>query len=100
MAGINPRWCRGVDEHLPKPKDQEQDVAMADAASDGTPHGGQEQDSQPDQKLLPNLDALGPGQQEEQQLEDPANIIQMQWDVPLTSKDRRTSATLKDWDSF
>ncbi len=45
--------------------DQEQDVAMTDAAGDGALHRGQEQDGQPDQELPLNLEAPGPGQQEE-----------------------------------
>ncbi len=46
------------------------------------PHGGQEKDSQLDQELLPNPEALGLGQQEGQQPEVPINLNMMQGNVP------------------
>ncbi len=66
-----------MDENLPKPQDQGQDVAKVDVAGDSAPHGGQEQDSQPDQEPMPKLEAPGPGQQEGWQPEDPTNVNQM-----------------------
>ncbi len=56
-----------MDENQSDPQDQEHEIAMVDAAGDGAPHGGQEQDGQPDQELLPNLEAPRSGQQEGQQ---------------------------------
>ncbi len=41
-----PHQRHEVDEDPPKPIDQEQDIAMADAASDIDPHGGQEKAGQ------------------------------------------------------
>ncbi len=31
-----------MDEDLPKPQDQGQDITIAEAAGDGAPHGGQD----------------------------------------------------------
>ncbi len=50
MVRNNPSQHCAVDGDLPMPQiqdqDQEQDIIMADAVGDGTPHGGQEQDIQ------------------------------------------------------
>ncbi len=54
---------------------------MPDAAGGGAPHGGQEQDDRPDQEPPPNPEALGMGQQEEQQPEDLPDKNHMQGDV-------------------
>ncbi len=91
-----------ADENLPTPQnqdqDEEQDVAMADSAGDGAPHGGQEQGSQPDQEPLPNPEALGLGQQEGQQPESPTYLNAMKGNVPPNSlKDWSASASSKDW---
>ncbi len=64
MAGNNPPQCHAADGDLPEAQDQDQDVTMMDAAGDDAPDGGQEQDSQAVQELLPNPEALVPGQQE------------------------------------
>ncbi len=76
-----PQRCAVVGDLL-APQDQVQDIAMADAAGDSAPHGGQDQDGHPDQELPPKLEALGPGNQAGQQPEGPANMNEMQEDVP------------------
>ncbi len=69
-----------------------------DTAGDSTPYGGQEQDSQPDQELLSNLEAMSTGQKERQQPEDPANLNQMQGNTPLNSSTiRSASISVNDW---
>ncbi len=73
MARNNPPQHYVVDEDPPEPQDQGQDVTMPDATGDGAPHGGPDQDSHPDQELQPNPEALGPGNQEGQQPEEPAD---------------------------
>ncbi len=55
---------------------------MVDATGASAPHQGQEQDDQLDQELPPNPESLGPGQQEGQQLEVPADKNKMQRNVP------------------
>ncbi len=66
-------------EIRPDPKTRGQ---MLDAASGSAPHGGQDQDGHPDPELQPNPEALGPGDQEGQQPEEPANMNAMVGVVP------------------
>ncbi len=82
MVRNNPSQHLVMDTDQPKPKDQGPDVAMANAAGDSTPHGGQGQDSHPDQGLQLNPEAPGPGNQDGQQPQEPANNNAMQGNVP------------------
>ncbi len=74
--------CHAADDDPPQSQDLGQDITMADAAGDSAPHGGQEQDDQPDQGPPPNPDTPGPGDQEGQQPQEPADNNAMQGDVP------------------
>ncbi len=66
-----------ADGDPPEPQGQGLDVTMPDAASNSTPHGGQDPDGHPDQGLHPNPDALGPDNQEGQQPVEPADMNAM-----------------------
>ncbi len=55
---------------------------MPNAAGDSAPHKDQNQDGHPDHELPPNLEATGPGNQEGQKPEKPADMNEMQGDVP------------------
>ncbi len=97
MVRNNHPWCCVADSDPPRNPDQDPDVAMADATSGSTPHGGKEQDGQPDQEPLPNLEALGPVLQEGQQPAEPANLNEMQGHVPPSlSKDWSASASSRE----
>ncbi len=74
MVRIIPSQRCAADDDPPQPEDQGQDVAMADAAGEDTPHGDQEQDDHLDQGSPPNLEAPGPGDQEGQQPQELTNI--------------------------
>ncbi len=93
MARSNSPQCYAAEIDLSGPQDQGQDVAMADATGGGAPHGGQDQDSHPNQERPPNLEALGPGDQEGQQPEEFANMNKMQGDAPPLTSLRDMSAS-------
>ncbi len=82
MVRNNPPQRHAADGDLPKPQDQGPDVPMPDATNDSATHGGQDQDSQPDQGQQPNPKALVPDNQEGLQLEQPQNNYAMVGAVP------------------
>ncbi len=59
-----------------------EDPPKTKTRGDSAPHRGQDNDGHLDQKLLPNLEAPGPGNQEGQQPEEPANDHAMRGGVP------------------
>ncbi len=55
---------------------------MPDATGDSAPHGGQDQDGQLDPAPQPNPEALGPGNQEGRQPDQPQDNYAMVGAVP------------------
>ncbi len=85
MVQNNPTQRLAVGEDPFGPQYQGPDVPMPDTAGDGVPHGDQDQDGQPDQGQQPNPEALGPGNQEGLQPDQPPDNNAMVGAVPPAS---------------